>query len=880
MKKILSAICAVVLMLTCVFTLPTRAEAATVESGKCGANLTWTWDGEGTLTISGTGAMTDYTDTSSRPWNSIFYAVEKVVIKSGVTTIGDWAFSDGVKMEQISIPGTVTKIGDGALSMWHHVEEFTVPAGVTSIGEYALGNCPKLRMIKVASGNTAFYADSKGVLYNKNKTVLVQAPTLISGTYSIPSTVTTISARAFEDCSNLQSVTGMANVKQIGEKAFRTCRSLQSFSVPSGVKVLPEHLFNDCTGLQSVTIPASVEEIYTSAFEYCSSLKTITVNSQNANYSSSGGVLYNKNKSVLLYASCGLSGTYTVPASVKVIDYAAFGHCYNLENVIIPEGVTEIGHYAFWYCYNLKSLHIPASVQYYGNGVLEGCTSLEAITVAEENAYYSSDDRGVLFSKDKTFLIEGPRAIKGVYIVPDTVAQIQSYAFANSQYLEGVVIPESVWYVGNGAFMDCRDLTLVVLPKSLTFIDGHTFRKNEYMHKKLENVYYAGTKEEWESVEISSENESLQTATIHYNSTGPELAITKQPANAVASNGATAKTKVTATGLGLSYAWYFKDPGKTEFSKSSITTDTYSASMNSWRSGRQVYCVVTDLYGNSVTSDVATLLMGNTAKITAQPKSVYAANGAQAKTTLTATGDGLTYTWYFKNAGSSTWSKSSLTGNSYYVTMKSTTKGRQVYCLVKDKYGNSVKSITVTLNMGNLATITKQPTNAAAASGKKITVKISATGDGLTYTWYYKNKGASSYSKSSITTNTYSVTSKTAVNGRKVYCVVKDKYGNSVKSNEVTLYKGKPAKITTQPKTVTVANGKQAKVTVKASGDGLKYTWYFKNAGSSTWSKSSLTGNSYYVTMKSTTKNRQVYCVVTDKYGISVKSNVVTLKMK
>ena len=88
------------------------------------------------------------------------------------------------------------------------------------------------------------------------------------------------------------------------------------------------------------------------------------------------------------------------------------------------------------------------------------------------------------------------------------------------------------------------------------------------------------------------------------------------------------------------------------------------------------------------------------------------------------------------------------------------------------------------------------------------------------------------------------------------------------------------ASITTQPKTVTVAKNKTAKVTVKAAGDGLKYTWYVKNAGAKKFTKTTVKTAAYSVKMTSSVKNRQVYCVVTDKYGKTVKSNTVTLKMK
>ena len=113
---------------------------------------------------------------------------------------------------------------------------------------------------------------------------------------------------------------------------------------------------------------------------------------------------------------------------------------------------------------------------------------------------------------------------------------------------------------------------------------------------------------------------------------------------------------------------------------------------------------------------------------------------------------------------------------------------------------------------------------------------------------------------------------------RMVYCVVKDKYGNTITSSKVTLREA--ASITTQPKTVTVKKNATAKVTVKASGDGLTYTWYIKNAGSSKYSKSSITSSSYSAKMTSSVKNRKVYCVVKDKYGNTVKTVEVTLKMK
>jgi len=263
--------------------------------------------------------------------------------------------------------------------------------------------------------------------------------------------------------------------------------------------------------------------------------------------------------------------------------------------------------------------------------------------------------------------------------------------------------------------------------------------------------------------------------------------------------------------------------------------------------------------------------------ITTQPKTTYAKEGATAKVTVKATGDDLKYEWYIKNSGATKYTKSSVTKSTYSTTVNSKSHGRRLYCVITDMYGNKVQSNTVLIR--RQATITKQPSATVyAKKGSKATVKLTALGDGLTYTWYTKNSGASKYSKSSVTSATYSVTMADKVKGRRIYCVVKDKYGKTVQSTTFLLRES--VSIVTQPKTVTVKKNATAKVTVKASGDGLKYTWYVKNAGASKYTKSSVTKSYYSTTMNSKSKNRLVYCVVTDKYGKTVKSNTVTLKMK
>ena len=214
--------------------------------------------------------------------------------------------------------------------------------------------------------------------------------------------------------------------------------------------------------------------------------------------------------------------------------------------------------------------------------------------------------------------------------------------------------------------------------------------------------------------------------------------------------------------------------------------------------------------------------------------------------------------------------------------MTAARNGRQIYCVVTDKYGQTVKTVTVTISMAAAPKITKQPVSTKAANGKSLTVSFTASGEGLTYKWYYKNKGASAFTyTSTFKSNTYTTTMDATRNGRQLYCVVTDKYGQTVKTVTVTISMAAAPKITKQPVSVKVANGATAKVTFTASGEGLTYKWYYKDKGASTFTlTNSFKSNTYSVAMTVARSGRQLYCVVTDKYGQTVKTNTVTISMK
>ena len=361
------------------------------------------------------------------------------------------------------------------------------------------------------------------------------------------------------------------------------------------------------------------------------------------------------------------------------------------------------------------------------------------------------------------------------------------------------------------------------------------------------------------------------------------LMITRQPTDASAKLGENYCVTVEAQGDGLKYQWYGKNAGSTTWFKSSVTDNTYDDVMTKARAGREVYCVISDAHGNKVQTDTVKILLDKEElTIIQQPATTSAALGEMFCAEVVAQGEGLKYQWYFRNKGSDIWYRSGQKDNTYDDIMTTARNGREVYCIITDTWGNYVQTDTVTLQgiVSAPLTITRQPATARVGLGEQFCPTVEAQGDGLKFQWYFRNKGSDIWYRSGQKDNTYDDVMTKARNGRELYCVVTDAWGNSVETDHVYLEGIPSVELTLLDVTYDAAKlGERYCVTVDAQGDGLTYTWYFRNPGASYWNKSGVKDNTYDDVMTKARANRDVYCVITDTLGNIVTTEIVTLSL-
>ena len=397
--------------------------AGVLASGNCGpsgtddSSITWKLTSDGVLTFTGKGSLGDY----YMPWlrDDLIGHIKKVVIGSGITYVGSNLFYNCSNLTELTLPNTVQAIGidtfswtglrdvvipdsvttiyDGAFRYCHDMETLSLGSGVTDIGPAAFER--STAKVTLSSKNTAFSLQNN-VLFDRNKTTLVQCFNGDVATYTVPSTV-----------------------KELGDYSFAGLDRLETVIIPNGVTRLGEGIFENCKALVKVDIPASVTEIGSEAFAFSGNAR-VSVAAGNTAYCSRDGALFTKNMDTLLHGGAA-TGHYTVPNGVVSIENGAFAEAA-ITGITFPSSLKYVGRIAFFGCTELTSLTIPSTVQALDGQAFAYCEKLTSVTI--EN---------------------------GLQTLPYLV-------FQECRALETVVIPKSVTGIHDEAFLNCSALKTVV----------------------------------------------------------------------------------------------------------------------------------------------------------------------------------------------------------------------------------------------------------------------------------------------------------------------------------------------------------------------------------------------------------------------------------
>ena len=500
-------------------------------------NLTWKLDADGTLTISGTGAMKDYDYSANQSpvYNNL--KVKKVVIEDGVTSIGNWAFESCNNLISITIPDGVTSIGAYAFSNCWYLTNITIPNSVTSIENYAFRNCSSLTSITIPNSVTSIgsyaFSDCRSLT---SITIPDSVTSIEDGTFSycrsltsitIPDSVTSIGKYAFYDCSNLTSITIPDSVTSIGYYAFRYCSSLTSITIPDSVTSIGNFAFNNCTSLQTISLSCK-SSLKKSKFgdqaDLVSASHTLKKTEAKAKTCTEDG-----NKE---YWTCEHCGKYFLsddsnPETAKAVELSetVIPARHKLTKVEAKAATcTEDGNKEYWTCEHcgkyflsddtdpetakavelsetilpaiqhknveLRNVSEPTETApgYSGDRYCPDCD-----TVLEKGyTYWVEDNLTWKLDADGTMTISGTGAMKDYndidnlspaycnskvkkVVIEDGVTSIGDSAFESCNTLISITIPDGVTSIGEYAFCNCTSLTSITIPDGVTSIGESAF---------------------------------------------------------------------------------------------------------------------------------------------------------------------------------------------------------------------------------------------------------------------------------------------------------------------------------------------------------------------------------------------------------------------
>ncbi|MBQ8526820.1 MAG: leucine-rich repeat domain-containing protein [Clostridia bacterium] len=496
--------------------------SVTQASGICGDDITWTLDNTNTLTITGTGEMSNGGDYNNNFWNDYKAKIKYVVIGEGVTSVMSYAFYNCSVLETVSLPSTLTKIENDAFEQCSALREINFPSSLESIGSWAFYYCSAITKAILPEGLTTLDYSSFA-----NCTALEEA--------YIPSTVALIDNYAFDNCRKLSKVTINDGLEYIGHGAFSDT-AISDIYLPNGLETIETYAFDGCSSLKSVVIPDTVTKLGNAAFRGCSVLETVTI-SQNITRIESE-----------TFSKCTKLSGISLPEKVYIIGEEAFYRCSaitsvtfgdslagigasafsmsGITSVTIPAGVGKIGEYAFPNANMTKIIgYDDSAAQQYAtdNGItFESLGALPDYVVAEgkegDNISWSISTLGVLkitgtgATDNYSYSSRPPWyefTVKDIEI-SEGITAISNYMFVNCSEVEEVTIPSTVKTIGMYAFMYCSSLKTVNMYEGLTEIRTGAFNGCD----SLEAVEIPSTVIAINSNEISYSSDAFDSETL------------------------------------------------------------------------------------------------------------------------------------------------------------------------------------------------------------------------------------------------------------------------------------------------------------------------------------------------------------------------------
>lgn len=398
-------------------------------------------------------------------------AAEREVTASGTYGEVTWTLYDDGEL-YIGGEGVIGSVANNSFIPWYtkasEITKITIGKDVVYGEDSELiksNNYSALKEISVEEGNTSLSTDENGILFNYDKSTLILYPASGSlSEYSIPDTVTQLEDYSFyssnlkkivigdsvtkigwyalSDCDNLTDITLPKKINSMGRNAFSGCDALESVTVPQCT--ISISMFSDCKNLKTVVLPETLKAIGQNAFDGCENLSEISIPSSVT--------------SIGRYAFRGCEKLETIEISSKVtkIEFFTFNGCTGLKKVVLGEGVTTVDYNAFGGCESIETVEVNSNISWENlSNVIKNSNSLKTIIINAENEYFSCDENGVLYNKDKTELLCYPSGkTDSAYTIPDNVKRIGATAFKDAAALKNITIPSSVEYIGANAFLD------------------------------------------------------------------------------------------------------------------------------------------------------------------------------------------------------------------------------------------------------------------------------------------------------------------------------------------------------------------------------------------------------------------------------------------